>query len=86
MHEPLRKGPLSDTRLPREEVQSIVNTYYLDQGWHPESGIPFAGTLSALGIADYARYAGSVAPPAGGPTSMPPVVTGVPVAAVQHQE
>jgi aldehyde:ferredoxin oxidoreductase len=86
MHEPLRKGPLSDKRLSRDEVHSIVNTYYVDQGWHPETGVPLAGTLAALGIADYAAYAGSVSPPAGGPATMPPVVTGVPVAAVQHQE
>jgi len=54
MHEPLLKGPLSDKRLSREEVQSIVNTYYVEQGWHPETGVPLAGTLAALGIADYA--------------------------------
>jgi aldehyde:ferredoxin oxidoreductase len=85
MHEPLLKGPLSDKRLSRDDVQTIVNTYYLEQGWHPVSGIPLAGTLAALGIADYAAYAGSVAPPASG-TSLPPVVTGAPVASVQPSE
>jgi aldehyde:ferredoxin oxidoreductase len=34
MHEPLLKGPLSDKRLSRDEVQSIVNTYYVDRAGH----------------------------------------------------
>jgi aldehyde:ferredoxin oxidoreductase len=86
MHEPLLKGPLSDKRLSRGDVQTIVNTYYVEQGWHPETGIPLAGTLTALGIADYAAYAGTIAPPSGGPTALPPIVTGAPVASVQPQE
>jgi aldehyde:ferredoxin oxidoreductase len=87
MHEPLLKGPLSDKRLPREEVASIVSTYYTDQGWQPESGVPLLGTLEALGIADYAAFAGSVAPPPS-TTQMPPVVLGAATAAatVAHRE
>ena len=69
-------------------MQGIVNTYYVEQGWHPETGIQFAGTLPALGIADYAAYAGSVAPPGGSPAELPPIVKGTPAAipASQHQE
>ncbi|HLZ31998.1 MAG TPA: aldehyde ferredoxin oxidoreductase family protein [Chloroflexota bacterium] len=85
MHEPMLKGPLSEQRLSREDVQAIVNTYYLEQGWHPESGIPLAGTLAALGIADYAAYAGTVTPPASG-AMLPPIVTGASVASVQPSE
>src|SRR6202011_5114082 len=39
MHEPLLKGPLSDKRLSRDDVQTIVNTHHLEHGWHLVSGI-----------------------------------------------
>jgi hypothetical protein len=38
-------------------VRTIVQDYYRQQGWHPESGAPFLGTLQALDIADYANFA-----------------------------
>ncbi len=76
LHEPLLKGPLSDRRLPREEVQAIVQEYYRDQGWHQESGAPLAGTLEALGIGEYADYAAGVVPAGIGPTRLPPAVVG----------
>ena len=59
LHEPMLKGPLSDKRLTHDEVRTIVQDYYRQQGWHPESGAPRMGTLRALDIADYATYAGS---------------------------
>ena len=76
LHEPLLKGPLSDKRLTREEVRTIVQDYYRQQGWHPDSGAPFSGTLEALGIADYAPFAErSVHASATVGAALPPVVT-----------
>jgi aldehyde:ferredoxin oxidoreductase len=75
LHQALRKGPLSEKRLTIEEVRSIVQDYYCDQGWHAESGAPLAGTLTALQIQDYADYAAGVIPCDAGPTQLPPAVT-----------
>jgi aldehyde:ferredoxin oxidoreductase len=77
LHEPLLKGPLQDKRLPESEVRDIVLDYYREQGWHPESGAPLAGTLDALAIAAYAPYAPGVVPAEPGSTMLPPAVTGV---------
>jgi aldehyde:ferredoxin oxidoreductase len=75
LHEPLRKGPLADKRVPEEDVRGLVQAYYRDQGWDPETGAPTDGTLRALAIFEYARCApGAVAP--GGPERLPPAVTG----------
>jgi len=76
LHEPLLKGPLSDTRLATEDVQAIVADYYLEQGWHPQTGAPLAGTLQALEIAEYATHAAGVVPAEAGATRLPPAVRG----------
>jgi aldehyde:ferredoxin oxidoreductase len=87
LHEPMLKGPLSDKRLTEGEVRTVVTEYYVQQGWHPESGTPFAGTLAALDIADYAAFGGDAASLEGGATSLPPVVlAGVGPPQEQHQE
>jgi aldehyde:ferredoxin oxidoreductase len=85
LHEPLRKGPLQDRRLPQEEVQQIVQAYYGEQGWHAESGAPLAGTLAALEIADYAAWAPGVVPTEPGPTRLPVAVLGA-AAGERHEE
>jgi aldehyde:ferredoxin oxidoreductase len=74
MHEPLLKGPLSDRRLPREEVARVVRDYYIQQGWHAESGIPLQSTLVALGIGEYAIHTRGVSLPCGGAPVLPPAV------------
>jgi aldehyde:ferredoxin oxidoreductase len=74
LHEPLLKGPLSDKRLSREDVKTIVRDYYRQQGWDPESGAPLLGTLQALDIADYASYAEKAVMSSGAAT-LPQVVT-----------
>jgi aldehyde:ferredoxin oxidoreductase len=87
LHEPMLKGPLSETRVSKADVRTIVEDYYLQQGWDPESGAPLSGTLEALGIADYARYAGlSVAASTGGPVMPPVVAAASAVAEEKHQE
>lgn len=76
LHEPMLKGPLSDKRLTREEVRAIVQDYYRQQGWHPDSGAPLMGTLQALDIADYAPFAERAVDTSGlVGASLPPVVT-----------
>ena len=86
LHEPLLKGPLSDKRVTRDEVKTIVHDYYVAQGWHPESGAPLNGTLEALGIADYSAYARDVAVAGQGIATLPPLVVGAAVAEEQHSE
>jgi aldehyde:ferredoxin oxidoreductase len=87
LHEPLLKGPLSDKRVTRDEVKTIVHDYYVSQGWHPESGAPLNGTLEALGIADYSAYARDVAVVGHGSATLPPLVVGANlVAEEQHSE
>ncbi len=51
-HEPLRRGPLREYRIPEEEVQEVVRVYYQERGWHPETGEPLDATLERLGLAD----------------------------------
>jgi aldehyde:ferredoxin oxidoreductase len=75
LHEPLLKGPLSDKRLTRDEVRTIVTDYYRQQGWHPVSGTPLLGTLQALEIANYARFAETAVDASRGTAVLPPVVT-----------
>jgi aldehyde:ferredoxin oxidoreductase len=86
LHEPTLKGPLSDKRLSKEEVRTVVTDYYVQQGWDAESGAPLSGTLEALDIAEYAGYAGLKLEPSTG-RLLPPVVAAI--AAVpeeKHQE
>jgi aldehyde:ferredoxin oxidoreductase len=83
LHEPLLKGPLSDKRLSREEVRVLVQDYYRQQGWDPESGAPSIGTLRALEIDDYASFAARGVDTSATTVTLPPVVT---LAAVAPQE
>ena len=62
LHEPIQSGPLSDRRIAPEEVREIVQSYYVENGWHPDTGAPLRGTLEALEIAEYAPLAPSVVP------------------------
>lgn len=75
LHEPMLKGPLSDRRLDPADVRQMVRDYYVDQGWEPETGRPLAGTLEALGIAEYAPFA-PAAVREGGTVGLPPAVSG----------
>jgi aldehyde:ferredoxin oxidoreductase len=75
LHEPMLKGPLSDKTISREEVRTIVQDYYRQQGWHPESGAPLLGTLEALNIADYAPFAQNAVASSSAVATLPPVVT-----------
>lgn len=86
LHEPLLKGPLSDKRLAPEDVRDVVRDYYVEQGWHPESGAPLSGTLDALDIVEYATHAAGVVPAEAGPRRLPPAVTGVVAAGERHEE
>jgi aldehyde:ferredoxin oxidoreductase len=87
LHEPTLKGPLSDKRLSHEEVRGIVQDYYRQQGWDPDSGMPLSGTLEALGIANYSAYATAGVATRAGLATLPPMVTANKgVAEEQHSE
>ena len=87
LHEPTLKGPLSDKRLSKDQVRTVVTDYYVQQGWDPDSGAPLPGTLEALDIAEYAGYAGrAVVASANGPV-LPPIVAAIASAPEEkHQE
>jgi aldehyde:ferredoxin oxidoreductase len=85
LHEPLLKGPLADRVLKTDEVRAIVQDYYREQGWHPDSGAPLAGTLAALGIDDYAAHAPDVVPLEPGPRQLPNAVIGA-ASGERHEE
>ena len=55
-HQPIRSGPLSDYRLPKEEVQEFVQAYYEQHGWDRDTGVPLGETLERLGLSG-AAYA-----------------------------
>lgn len=59
LHEPLRRGPLQDKVLTREEIDEWVTTYYLERGWDARTGRPLPETLQKLGLVDQ-RYATTV--------------------------
>jgi aldehyde:ferredoxin oxidoreductase len=87
LHEPTLKGPLSDKRLSKEEVRTVVHDYYVDQGWDPDSGAPLAGTLEALDIAEYAGYAGQTVVASRTGPRLPPIVAAIATAPEEkHQE
>jgi aldehyde:ferredoxin oxidoreductase len=87
LHEPTLKGPLSDQRLSREDVRTVVTDYYVQQGWDPESGVPLSGTLEALEIAEYVRYAGRSVEAATTGAVLPPIVAAAAAAPEEkHQE
>jgi aldehyde:ferredoxin oxidoreductase len=60
MHSPVKYGPLNAKVLSKETVEQVVTTYYRDQGWDEQTGIPKPETLQAYGLDDPA-YARSVA-------------------------
>ena len=43
---PMHKG------LTEEQIAEIVQAYYVEQGWDPETGVPTHATVEALGISD----------------------------------
>jgi aldehyde:ferredoxin oxidoreductase len=43
---------LSDRPLKPEEVEAMVEDYYSEQGWDPETGVPTRETLTRLGLGD----------------------------------
>ena len=54
-HQPMAKGPLSDFRLPVEEVRETVESYYEQHGWDRTSGRPRRDTVEYLGLEDIAN-------------------------------
>jgi aldehyde:ferredoxin oxidoreductase len=75
LHEPLLKGPLSDKRVTEAEVRTIVEDYYAQQGWDRSSGAPLLGTLEALDIAAYSKFAETAIGRSSGVATLPPAVT-----------
>lgn len=49
-YEPLEKGALEGTRIPREEFASAIPMYYEMMGWDGETGVPTRGKLAELNI------------------------------------
>lgn len=66
IHEPLRKGPLSDKVMPRELVAKETSDYYHSHGWDRTEGIPLAETLEYHGLGRFASFLGNRVQKGGG--------------------
>jgi aldehyde:ferredoxin oxidoreductase len=56
IHEPIRRGPLSNHVLTREQVARETEEYYCFHGWDRQEGIPLAETLDHHGLWGYAGF------------------------------
>ena len=50
LHEPIRKGPLSDHRITEEQIREEVQEYYRERGWTDDAGVPTPDTLERLNL------------------------------------
>ena len=48
LHEPIRKGPLSDHRITEEQIREEVQEYYRERGWTGEAGCPNTGDARTI--------------------------------------
>ncbi len=62
IHEPIRKGPLSNKVLTREQIAAETESYYEKHGWEKTTGIPLAETLDSHGLRAYAGFLGANIP------------------------
>ncbi|TAK20231.1 MAG: aldehyde ferredoxin oxidoreductase [Chloroflexota bacterium] len=62
IHEAIRKGPLSDHVLTREQVSQETEEYYQRHGWDRVNGIPLAETLERQGLRMYSGFLGDRVP------------------------
>ena len=53
-HQPMGRGPLSDYRLPEQEVRELVEGYYQRHGWEQQGGKPYRDTVEYLGLSEIA--------------------------------
>ena len=48
LHEPIRKGPLSDHRITEEQIREEVREYYRERGWTGDAGVPNTGDARTI--------------------------------------
>ena len=55
MEDPLPDGPSMGQRIPKEELESMLDNYYELRGWDKKTGIPKPEKLKALGLEKAAK-------------------------------
>jgi aldehyde:ferredoxin oxidoreductase len=48
--DPLPDGPSRDQRIPREELEHMLDDYYEIRGWDKQTGLPTRQKLRELGL------------------------------------
>ena len=47
---PLKEGPSKGHFISREELETMLNEYYIARGWAPDTGVPTREKLTELGL------------------------------------
>jgi aldehyde:ferredoxin oxidoreductase len=50
MTEPLKDGASKGQLISREDLKTMLDEYYTDRGWNPETGVPTRAKLTDLGL------------------------------------
>jgi aldehyde:ferredoxin oxidoreductase len=50
MTEPLKDGASKGQLISKEDLKTMLNEYYTDRGWNPETGVPTRAKLTDLGL------------------------------------
>jgi aldehyde:ferredoxin oxidoreductase len=58
IHQPIRRGPLSDKVLSRDLVAQETSDYYHSHGWDRQAGVPLAETIDYHGLGQYVGFLG----------------------------
>jgi aldehyde:ferredoxin oxidoreductase len=65
IYQPIRKGPLSEKVLSRDQVAEETEQYYEKHGWDRQNGVPYAETLDHHGLWEYVGFLGDRVPRGG---------------------
>jgi aldehyde:ferredoxin oxidoreductase len=58
MTEPLKEGGSKGQLISREDLKTMLDEYYTDRGWNPETGVPTRAKLTDLGLGYVANLLG----------------------------
>jgi aldehyde:ferredoxin oxidoreductase len=62
IYQPIRKGPLSDRVLSRDQIADETEQYYEKHGWDRRNGVPYAETVDEHGLWEYVGSLGDRLP------------------------
>jgi aldehyde:ferredoxin oxidoreductase len=50
MTEPLKDGASKGQLISKDDLKTMLDEYYTDRGWDPETGVPTRAKLTDLGL------------------------------------